>query len=118
MELTVSRKFALVAFASMMFLACPALFAQAGKATESGDAIFKRQCAGCHGPDGGGATAMGKMFKLRDLRSADVQKMTDAQLSDIVAKGKGKMPAYESSLGHDRIQAVVAYLRDLAKARH
>jgi mono/diheme cytochrome c family protein len=36
---------------------------------------------------------MGKSMKLRDLRSADVQKQTDAQMKDIVLKGKGKMPA-------------------------
>jgi mono/diheme cytochrome c family protein len=118
MEKSLSRKLVLAALASMTLLAGSTAFAQAGKATESGDAIFRAKCAGCHGPDGAGATAMGKMFKLRDLRSADVQKMTDAQLSEVVAKGKGKMPAYENSLGNDRVHAVVAYLRDLAKAKH
>jgi mono/diheme cytochrome c family protein len=58
---------------------------------------------------------MGKMLKLRDLRSPDVQKMSDAQLSDLIAKGKGKMPAYQTSLGADKIHTVVAYLRELAK---
>lgn len=94
------------------------LFAQASKnGSESGEAIFKRQCAGCHGTDGKGQTAMGKTFKLKDLTSAEVQKQTDSELFDILAKGKEKMPAYENNLGHDRIQAVVAYVRELGKGK-
>lgn len=117
MKTTLFRKLTLAALASTTLLACSALFGQVAKAPESGQAIFKRLCAGCHGPDGAGATPMGKMFKLRDLRSADVQKSTDAQLTEIIAKGKGKMPAYAKSLTPDRIQAVVVHLRDLAKTK-
>jgi mono/diheme cytochrome c family protein len=36
---------------------------------------------------------MGKNFGLRPLSSPEVQKQSDAQLKDIVLKGKGKMPA-------------------------
>lgn len=117
MNTTLLRKLALAALASTTFLASSVVFGQDAKPAESGAAIYKRLCAGCHGPDGAGATTMGKMFKLRDLRSADVQKMTNAQLADLIAKGKGKMPAYEKSLGTDRIHTVVTHLRDLAKAK-
>ena len=68
----------------------------------------------CHGADGAGHTGAGKTFKLRDLRSADVQQMPDAQLFDVIAKGKGKMPSYEANLGHDNIHALVKYIRGLA----
>jgi cytochrome c551 len=60
---------------------------------QSGADLFKTKCAMCHGPDGKGQTTMGKNMKVRDLSSADVQKQSDAQLKDIVLKGKGKMPA-------------------------
>jgi mono/diheme cytochrome c family protein len=60
---------------------------------QSGADLFKAKCAMCHGPDGKGQTAMGKNMKLSDLASADVQKLSDAQMKDIVLKGKGKMPA-------------------------
>jgi mono/diheme cytochrome c family protein len=60
---------------------------------QSGADLFKAKCAMCHGPDGKGQTAMGKNMKLSDLASADVQKLSDAQLKDVVLKGKGKMPA-------------------------
>lgn len=83
--------------------------------TEAPEVIYKRQCTGCHGADMAGQTSMGKTFKIRDLRSAEVQKQTDAQLLDAIAKGKGKMPAYENKLGHDNIQALVKYIRAQAK---
>ncbi len=106
--MTAGTKVVLVLGAAAL-LAAPHANAQTG-----GDAIYKKQCSMCHGPDGAGNTGMGKTFKLRDLRSADVQKQTDVQLSDIIAKGKGKMPAYQASLGAERIKAVVAYLRSIA----
>src|SRR5258706_2509401 len=34
-------------------------------------AVYKAKCAGCHGADGSGQTAMGKAMKLRDLGSAE-----------------------------------------------
>ena len=79
--------------------------------TEPAETIYKRQCAGCHGTNGNGQTSMGKVFKLQDLGSADVQKMTDDQLFDVIARGKGKMPAYENNLGHENIHNLVKYLR-------
>jgi mono/diheme cytochrome c family protein len=104
-------------FASaLVFCGAVALTAQATKANvEHGETIFKQQCAGCHGPNGKGETAMGKTFKLKDLTSADVQNMTDAQLDDIVSKGKGHMPAYGTRLGTAGVHDVVAYIRHLAK---
>jgi len=106
-----AKKAVLAALASMALVASPALF---GQGAETGEAIYKRNCAGCHGPDGSGQTAMGRSFKLQDLRSADVQKMTDAQLADMIAKGKGKMPTYGARLNPGQIQSVVGYLRELA----
>jgi mono/diheme cytochrome c family protein len=77
-------------------------------------AIYKRQCASCHGADGSGKTGPGKAFKLRDLRSPEVQKLSDTQLFDILNKGVGKMPGY-SHLGHDTLHGLVDFMRNLAK---
>ncbi len=107
-----STKLVLPAVASIAMLLSPALFGQ-----ETGEAIYKRNCAGCHGADGAGQTAMGRTFKIGDLRAAETQKMTDAQLADLIAKGKGKMPAYGTRLSHEQIQSVVGYLRELAKKK-
>src|SRR5215468_7838373 len=76
-------------------------------------ATFKTKCASCHGADGSGNTPAGKSLKVRDLRSADVQKQSDDALYNIVAKGKSKMPGYEKTLGGDQCKALVAFIRQL-----
>ena len=78
-------------------------------------AVYKGKCAMCHAPDGGGDTTVGKSLKVRDLRSAEVQGQTDDQLLETIAKGKGKMPAYEKTLGADKCKDLVAYIRTLKK---
>jgi mono/diheme cytochrome c family protein len=89
---------------------------QAASATAGdGGETFKAKCVACHGPDGTGNTPAGKALKIRDLTSADVQSQTDNQLYDIVAKGKGKMPPYEKTLGADKCKELVAYIRTLKK---
>ena len=87
----------------------------AGEPVGDGAETFKAKCASCHGADGTGQTAVGKAMKLRDLTSADVQAQTDDQLLEIVAKGKGKMPGYEKTLGADKCKELVAHIRTLKK---
>jgi mono/diheme cytochrome c family protein len=82
-------------------------------AAADGAAIYKAKCAMCHGADGGGMTPMGKSMKLRDLRSPEVQKLSDAELTKVTADGKGKMPAYKGKLTDAEISAVVAHMRAL-----
>lgn len=103
---------------TVTMVAAGMLFSEAGAGAAAPDAaaVYKRQCASCHAADGSGKTGPGKVFKLRDLRSAEVQKSTDEQLFDILNKGKGKMPAY-ANLGHDTLHALVKHLREMAKAK-
>ncbi len=75
---------------------------------------FKTKCASCHGLDGSGNTAAGKKLNARDLRSAEVKKMSDAQMNTIITKGKGKMPAAKN-LNADQINQLVAYIRSIQK---
>jgi mono/diheme cytochrome c family protein len=90
-------------------------FASAVSMAQDGAATFKGKCVMCHGADGSGKTAMGEKFGIRDLRSADVQKQTDAQLVEIVTKGKNKMPAYDGKLTKEQVDQVVAFIRTLKK---
>jgi mono/diheme cytochrome c family protein len=84
-------------------------------AQSDGAALFKAKCAPCHGPDGKGQTPMGKAVKARDLGSEEVQKESDAQLTEIVNNGKGKMPAYKGKLTDAQIKDLVAFVRTLKK---
>jgi mono/diheme cytochrome c family protein len=75
--------------------------------------LYKAKCAACHGPDGAG-TAVGTKLGAHDLRSADVQKMSDAELTEIITNGKNKMPAYAKTLKPDDVKGLVAFIRSLA----
>ncbi|HEV8434961.1 MAG TPA: cytochrome c [Thermoanaerobaculia bacterium] len=93
-----------------LVLALPAM-----AAGPDGAAIYKAKCSACHGVDGSGQTPVGKSMKIRDLRSAEVQKQTDIQLTDIIAGGKGKMQGYGKTLSTADIQALIAHIRTLKK---
>jgi cytochrome c6 len=75
--------------------------------------IYKAKCAACHGADGTGSP-MGKKMGAHDFTSADVQKMSDAELTDVITNGKNKMPKY-GSLKPEDIKGLVAFIRTLKK---
>jgi mono/diheme cytochrome c family protein len=75
--------------------------------------IFKSKCAGCHGADGT-ASAVGKKMGALDFTSAEVQKMSDAELTEVITNGKGKMPP-SKSLRPEDVKGLVAYIRALKK---
>ena len=76
-------------------------------------ATFKAKCAACHGLDGSGNTAYGKKENLRDLRSAEVKGLSEAQVYEIIAKGRKKMTGFEKTLGADTCKQLAAYVRQL-----
>ena len=104
----VSKSVALVAV-TLRLLATP------GWSQGDGATLFKSKCAACHGPDGKAETTMGKTLKIRDLGSPAVQNQSDAQLTEIVTKGKNKMPAFDGKLSKEQIAGLVAYVRELGK---
>jgi cytochrome c6 len=86
----------------------------ASAAAQDAAATYKGKCAMCHGADGKGSPT-GLKMGAHDFTSADVQKETDAELTDVITKGKGKMPPYASKLKDTEIKDLVAYIRGLAK---
>ena len=80
-------------------------------------AVYKAKCAACHGADGAGQTTMGKKMNLRDLRSPEVQKQSDAELTKIIAEGKNKMPAYKTKITADELKGLVQLMRDLVPGK-
>jgi len=110
-ENPLTKKLALFAVVLSLALTTSFSFAQDAAAT------FKAKCAMCHGPDGSGKTPMGEKLSIHDLRSPDVQKLSDAELTQIVTKGKNKMPAYDGKLTKEQIDQLVAHVRELAKKK-
>jgi mono/diheme cytochrome c family protein len=80
-----------------------------------GKSVYTQHCALCHSGDGSGNTPVGKSLKLRALGSAEVQKQSDAKLSEIISKGKNKMPGFSSKLKAEEITELVAHIRTMAK---
>jgi mono/diheme cytochrome c family protein len=93
---------------SLVLLLAASLFAA------DGAALYKTNCTTCHGATGAGDTPAGKMMKAKPLGGADVQKLTDAQLTTIITNGKEKMPAFGKKLSADDIKALVAFVRTFA----
>ncbi|MBZ5684183.1 MAG: cytochrome c [Acidobacteriia bacterium] len=101
--------------ALVALLACGLIAACASPAfADDAAATYKAKCAMCHGPDGKG-TAVGTKMGARDFASPEVKAETDAQLTDIITKGKGKMPSYSGKLKDAEIKDLVTHIRGLAK---
>lgn len=79
----------------------------------SGADSYRAKCQMCHGADGTGNTPAGKAMKAPSFKSPEAMKMTDTELTAIISKGKGKMPAYAGKLTPSEIKEVVAYIRTL-----
>jgi mono/diheme cytochrome c family protein len=98
----------------------------AGSPPPSGDAlsgdlgtrVFAQRCALCHGPDGHGDGPGSKALNPKPRNFHDKAYMstrTDAQLLEVIHKGKGVMPKWGGVLSEAEITAVLAHIRDLGK---
>ena len=67
----------------------------------------------CHGANGEGKAAM----KTKDLSSADVQKKSDAELTEAIEKGVTgtTMKGYSDKLSKDQVGDLVKWIRTLKK---
>jgi mono/diheme cytochrome c family protein len=101
MKLTISLTFALI-------------IALSGAAFGAdGAALWGQHCASCHGKDGSGSTAMGKKLGVKDYTKE--QSFSDAEATNVIKNGKGKMKAYKDKLSDADVKALVAYVRSLKK---
>ncbi len=99
----------------LAILALGLVLGLSARADDASAALYKAKCAGCHGPDGAGSTAVGKALKVRDFHDPDVQKESDADLATVIGMGKNKMPGYAKTLKPEEIKGLVAYVRELGK---
>jgi mono/diheme cytochrome c family protein len=100
----------------LIFIAGNSLIAQQS-GSSSGASTFKSKCVLCHGVDGSGNTPLGKQLQAANLRSKDVQKLSDAELQKAVHDGQANMPAFADQLSDAEISQVVKYVRSLGKAK-
>ncbi|HUO33732.1 MAG TPA: cytochrome c [Candidatus Acidoferrum sp.] len=100
---------------ALILLAVGALPAPGVRADASAQKTYQAKCAGCHGADGKGQTGAGKALGAHDFSAPEIQKMSDAELAQIITNGKGKMPPYGRSLSAAEIKDLVSYIRGFAK---
>lgn len=74
--------------------------------TSSGQQIYEQACANCHGDDLGGgigpAVGAGSEVAARD----------DEYYVVTITRGRGRMPAFGSTLSGEQIDRVIEYLRE------
>ncbi len=80
---------------------------------ESGEALFRAQCARCHGDSGTACTALGRALKAAPLENdSRLARMTTAELMRVIqsdAKHRGVL-----HLGNDDLREVAKFVKHLA----
>lgn len=80
--------------------------------------VFGYDCAMCHGElgDGKGDLVSSMDLKLKDWREpGSLADMTDGEMFDVIAKGKGKMPGEGERVAPERVWNLVNYVRSFSK---
>ena len=97
------------------------LVSAAGAATAQEN--WDLHCAKCHAADGSGSTKIGQKLKLKDYSKKENQAaFTDAQALEAIrdgvkdAAGKTTMNPYAEKLSTEEMQALVTFVRGLAKS--
>jgi mono/diheme cytochrome c family protein len=79
------------------------------------DEWIKAKCALCHGTDGSSQTDTGRKVHAPDLRTPEVQKLSDETLATNIARGHKGMPSFRAQVDAARMRILISYLRGLAK---
>ena len=83
-----------------------------GVHASQGGAIYKQNCAMCHGPDGKGNPMLGAANLTDDiwLYGGSQKKITES-----IVKGRnGVMPAHKAFLGEAKVHILAAYIYSLS----
>ena len=102
----------LLAVGGLLFL----LRAPLRAADSSVRSVYLDKCSVCHAEDGSGHTAKGRKVHAKDLRSAEVQKLSDPEMLKDIENGKGKdMDGFKKELGPEMCKELAVYMRQIGK---
>ncbi|MFZ9520386.1 MAG: c-type cytochrome [Silvanigrellaceae bacterium] len=74
------------------------------RSAPTGQRLYERFCAGCHGADGKAQTTMSRMMSSKPTNLADGPwkgEQTTSAIIEIVKNGKGAMPAYGKEISNE-----------------
>jgi mono/diheme cytochrome c family protein len=85
--------------------------------TKTGQALYAKTCAACHGKTGLADGPKAKSLKTvpTNFSKAESQNQTDGEHFYKTKTGRGDMPKYEGKLSDDDIWNIVNYMRTLKK---
>jgi mono/diheme cytochrome c family protein/uncharacterized membrane protein len=86
--------------------------------TDPGRELFRQHCVKCHGADGTGSPARGRLPVIPDFTAAAWQaRQSETQLLASILDGKGEeMPSFRGKLSEAQARALVAQVRAFAAA--
>ena len=88
---------------------------------QSAAEIFDKNCALCHGKDGASKTAAATRMVIPDLRSREVQQLSEEQIFETIAYGTGHKQYphafVKRGMAPATVHEMVAHIRELAKAK-
>lgn len=99
----------------MLLALVPAAVASAAPAADDGKTLYETKCAICHGKNGVAKPA-GKGSRNFDDAAFQASSSIDG-IAKVTSEGKGKMPAYRSTLTPAQIQAIAAHVKTLGPAK-
>ena len=77
--------------------------------------LYYRSCSGCHGPRGEGLTRPGFKVPPAALKEPSVyQRLSDADLRQVIRNGKGQMPAFGRLLPDDDLELIIEHLHRMS----
>jgi len=76
--------------------------APADSTAAQAEAVYKANCASCHGADLGGGFGP-------ELKNVD-QRLSADELFTVIKEGRGQMPAFGGTLSDEEIQALVEWI--------
>jgi mono/diheme cytochrome c family protein len=79
---------------------------------KAGQAVYDKSCKSCHGPNGTPSAGMAKMMSIKDMKSPEIQALSNDDMKTVVTAGKGKMKPVTSVTGNS-VDDVVAYVKSL-----
>jgi len=81
---------------------------------ERGKWIFENNCMICHGAKGlGDGTVVPRFAAPPNLTAANARNLTDAQIYELITKGRGRMGAYGGNVLKQDRWKVIHYIRTL-----